>query len=397
MLVLTACTGSEEVVTQDNGGQAVNLTASTRSTAVTRAADGLYTASTGFNGGETVRVFMKSAQKGRESKDFTVGTADAENGYRSLLTPIDGDLFYPTGNDGTVNVYSVYPAMSAPVLPSLESTHYVHFDQTEDARYKASDLMYAKTEVPLADKDVQQSLTFGHKLVKLRLVLTKGAGLSNVSYVVMKNVKRQVTVTVNEENLTLDNLSTFDGEDPVGDYDLLITGDIFNDGDHNGDNILVSGPITDTEAHTCCVVFPAQAWDNAEFLKFWTDDNQSASFLLTKNDWIPGSEYVMTIHIDAVMLGTTSVITDWSPQGAIVSRPYNEFYVEPIADQTYTGSALEPTPVVTFNSTTPLTLGEDYKLLYSNNIEVGTATITIIGINNYTGKTATASFNIVAP
>ena len=391
MFVLTACTGSEEVVTQDNGVQAVSLTASTQSASMTRAADGLYTASTGFNGGETVRVFMKSIQKGLEAKDFTVGAADAENGYRSVLTPAADDLFYPTGNEGTVAIYSVYPATSS-------TTHYVTYDQVTEARYKASDLMYARGEVALADKASQQSLTFGHQLVKLRLVLTKGPGLANVDYVVLKNVRRQATVTVDEHALTLSDLTTATADDPVGEYDILVTGDITCDPvDSQGDNILVSGPITDTEPHTCCVVFPAQAWDNQEILKIVTDDRQAASFLLTKSDWIPGSEYVMTINVDAVVLGTTSFITDWTPQGDIVSRPLDNFYVAPITDQAYTGSALEPAVVVTYNSTTPLTPGTDYKVEYSNNTEPGTATVTIIGINQYTGKTATAHFNIVAP
>ena len=66
-----------------------------------------------------------------------------------------------------------------------------------------------------------------------------------------------------------------------------------------------------------------------------------------------------------------------------------------INDQTYTGSALTPSVSVTLNGTT-LTRGTDYTVSYSNNTSIGTATVTVTGIGNYTGK-VTAHFNIVAP
>ena len=55
-----------------------------------------------------------------------------------------------------------------------------------------------------------------------------------------------------------------------------------------------------------------------------------------------------------------------------------------VANQTYTGSALTPKPTVKMGSTT-LKEGTDYALSYANNTNVGTATITIRGVGNYTG------------
>ena len=63
-----------------------------------------------------------------------------------------------------------------------------------------------------------------------------------------------------------------------------------------------------------------------------------------------------------------------------------------ISGKTYTGKALTQTPTVTLNSKT-LTLDTDYVLSYSNNTNVGTATVTIIGKGNYTG-TKSSSFTI---
>ncbi|MCR5666085.1 MAG: hypothetical protein K6G01_04590 [Eubacterium sp.] len=71
--------------------------------------------------------------------------------------------------------------------------------------------------------------------------------------------------------------------------------------------------------------------------------------------------------------------------------------ISDIADQAYTGEAIELTAgtdfTVAYNGTT-LTAGTDYEIVsYDNNTDVGTATVTIEGIGYYTG-TATAEFSI---
>ena len=64
-----------------------------------------------------------------------------------------------------------------------------------------------------------------------------------------------------------------------------------------------------------------------------------------------------------------------------------------IADQTYTGSAIEPAVTVKDGETT-LALGTDYTIGYSANVNVGTATATITGKGNYSGSRE-ATFTII--
>ena len=52
---------------------------------------------------------------------------------------------------------------------------------------------------------------------------------------------------------------------------------------------------------------------------------------------------------------------------------------------TYTGKPLRQTPVVILNGST-LVEGQDYTVSYKNNRNVGTATVTIKGTGDYTGK-----------
>ena len=63
-------------------------------------------------------------------------------------------------------------------------------------------------------------------------------------------------------------------------------------------------------------------------------------------------------------------------------------------DEVYTGAAIEPSVSVTLNGT-PLQIGVDVIVLYSNNVSVGTATVSVIGIGSYAGAKA-ATFSIQA-
>lgn len=67
--------------------------------------------------------------------------------------------------------------------------------------------------------------------------------------------------------------------------------------------------------------------------------------------------------------------------------------VSSIKDQTYTGKEIKPDVTVSLNGN-DLILNEDYTVKYSNNINVGKATVTIEGIGKYDGK-VTKNFNIV--
>jgi len=68
------------------------------------------------------------------------------------------------------------------------------------------------------------------------------------------------------------------------------------------------------------------------------------------------------------------------------------FAVDPIADQTATGSAI--TPAVAVRDGTTLLPASAYTVSYANNVDPGTATVTVTGTGNYAGSTGTATFTI---
>jgi len=69
------------------------------------------------------------------------------------------------------------------------------------------------------------------------------------------------------------------------------------------------------------------------------------------------------------------------------------FTVDTIPAQTYTGSSIQPTVTVK-DGTTTLTLTTDYNVSYTNNINVGTANVTITGVGNYAGSSGSSTFII---
>ena len=76
------------------------------------------------------------------------------------------------------------------------------------------------------------------------------------------------------------------------------------------------------------------------------------------------------------------------------AKSISDATIEAIANQTYTGSTITPTVTVKDGNKT-LTKDTDYTVAYSNNINAGTATMTVTGQGNYTGTT-TAMFTITA-
>ena len=274
LLFLTGCQADKADDPRQDGLVPVTLTASQGSIlsisgGMTRAADGLYSATSGFSGGETVRVFMNSSSS---SSDYTVGSPNA--GVSSLT---GGSLYYPPS--GSISLFAIYPAASA-------SSHTVTYDQTSDANYKASDLMYATKAVDQADKANAQNLVFAHQLVKLKLNIIKGAGITEVTEVKMKNVKRTVSVAPTTSSAGIGSATSTD--------------------DENGDNILIfSGSNTSSETQTYACVFPAQAWNNTDFITV-TADSKTVTYQLNRSEWTAGAEYELTFHLNAVALNNTN-------------------------------------------------------------------------------------------
>lgn len=306
-LLLTACTPDDGPV---NGGTSavtssavpsaalhpLRLTATSGDIAATRAADGLYTSATGFDGDETVRLFLhnSSAPTIIPSAYYAVGTPD--DSHKSALTASWGDeLYYPVEqtNSGSpvFTLYGVYPIWST-------AEHTVSYDQRGNESYKRSDLMYASTPLTwtsAADKDNARNLQFNHQLCKLKLTVVKGAGVHEMNHVRMVGVKRRVAVSPAPTGIGLGTAETT--LDAYGDEILLFVGEETTEGE---------------QTYQYCCIFPPQTWTAAAFIAIDADGG-TATFQTTKT-FEAGREYSLTITLDNVESSFTATVDDW-PEG----------------------------------------------------------------------------------
>lgn len=285
---LAACSSDQADGGFFSGGNEPLLTAVSNGVASTRASDGLYGPSVGFDGTEKVAVWMK----GSGAATLAVYRVGAPTAGRSKLTPDAAALVYPAS--GTATVYAVYPSSST-------SVHVVAHDQSNtkthapgDAGYKASDLMYARVTVAESAQQTEQSLAFDHQMVKLRVVLTKAAGVSQVNSVTLNNVLRRVSVTPSETGITVGSAVAAQSGDKDYSADAAVNNSILVGGEEDASDA------EQTYSYTC--VLPAQGWSGGDFLTVVTD-GESHTYTTTQT-LEKGKSYTVSLTVDPGALGT---------------------------------------------------------------------------------------------
>ena len=135
----------------------------------------------------------------------------------------------------------------------------------------------------------------------------------------------------------------------------------------------------------------------------YTGNSISALPVITYNGatLTKGTDYTLTYSNNVnVGTGTVTITGKGNFKGttsktfSISARAMSDTSVANVSSQTYTGNGISPLPTITYNKKT-LKKDTDYTLSYSNNINAGTATITITGKGNFTGTTS-KTFSISA-
>jgi len=106
-----------------------------------------------------------------------------------------------------------------------------------------------------------------------------------------------------------------------------------------------------------------------------------------------GNSLVRSTHDGRPVVITYGDLTTLGTDKMIVNPKDINFTVDPIPDQTYTGSQIRPAVVVK-DGTKKLTQTTDYTVSYANNTNPGTAAVTITGAGNYAGSYGNTTFTI---
>ena len=167
-LALTACSNDDEIKV---GGDNAILLTSSLNVAETRAATDIQTSA--FDAGETVDVYITEHNGGNNPTTYPQ-PIEYTTGAGGALT-VGTQYYYPTSGNG-VNIYALYPATAA-----TGELFTIKEDQSTDANYKASDLMYGKPVAnPVSPSANAVDIQFTHLLSKVTINLKPGVNVTSL-------------------------------------------------------------------------------------------------------------------------------------------------------------------------------------------------------------------------
>ena len=226
-----------------------------------------------FSSGEGITVRISNTGAGEWTDyAFTTGTAGA-------MTAPDPGPYYPAGAQN-IDIVAYYPA-------SAGTSFTVASDQTADASYKASDLMFASV-TNQAKQAAAVNLAFSHKMAKLCVNITPGQGVTSINSLCVLNVKPTVS---------------FDqGTGAVGAAD--------------GEAVSIA------MSNNGAAIIPAQTISGG-LLSIVTDKG-TATYSVADKVFEAGKLYTINITVNLRAVGITTAITGWNSEGTVNVNPVVE-------------------------------------------------------------------------
>lgn len=278
LTVLTACSSDDSPMDNVEQRVPVTLAYSTIDATETRAAqgvNGMTRAAQNLNEGtfdadESIKVRISNTGANAWT-DYTF-TTGAEGAMTAPATP----PYYPAGSQN-LDIVAYYPATAG-------ETFTIATDQTADASYKASDLMFASV-TNQAKQAEAVNLAFTHKMAKLCVNITAGSGVTSITSVSILNVKPAVSF----------NQATGAVGEATG----------------SATSIAVS--------NLGAALIPAQTIDGG-LLSIVTDKG-TATYSVSSKAFAAGQLYTLNITVNLRAVGTTTAITGWTSEGTVTVNP----------------------------------------------------------------------------
>lgn len=192
------------------------------------------------------------------------------------------DMTWPTTSEATANIYAYAPYQDSWTVNAANSFS-VLSDQSTDANYLASDLLYASA--PSQAQGTTVNLAFSHKLAKINVTITKEEG-SNVDLtnatVIIKNTKPTTTLTPSTGAL----------------------------GDASGDATDITAATNlGTNTTACAVIVPQTINAGTELVRITAGEKTLIAKLGTNTTFASGNSYNFTVNVGTVDDSSPSVVT----------------------------------------------------------------------------------------
>lgn len=258
--------------------------------AVTRAGTDIQ--STQFNSGETFYVYFPTdvrvgSTSSNSSTTFT--TTNASGSASPATTP-----YFNVGASGA-SVYAYYPYMSGKQMTESTTSFSVELDQSTDANYKKSDLMYATANLMKSGSSATATLKFQHKMAKIMVTVNKGLGIDKIQTVRIVGGYRTVTF-----------------DDPIR-CDYPPYGGL---SDANSSNPITMWSGSSTSTVNCAALIPAQSI-SGNFLQIVTDKG-TVTYAISSSKYLAhGQSYHLTATVSLPAIGNTIEISGWTDSNAV--------------------------------------------------------------------------------
>ena len=264
LTVLAACSSDDSPIENNEQRVPVKLAYTTIDATETRAAQNLNEGT--FASGEAIRVRISNTGENNWAEYPFVTAAEG------AMTATDPAPYYPAG-DQIIDIVAYYPG-------TAWDSFTVYADQTDDADYKASDLMFASV-TNQAKQAEAVNLAFSHKMAKLNVNITAGAGVTSITSVSILNVK------------------------PTVSFDRA-TGEV---GAASGDATSIA------VSNNGAALIPPQTIDGG-LLSIVTDKG-TATYSVASKEFAAGQLYTLNITVNLRAVGTTTAITGWTSEGTV--------------------------------------------------------------------------------
>lgn len=248
--------------------------------------------------GQQVGVFINDAGNGDVVSANLKYDANGSGGLiLASTTPAQKTPYYPANGNGVkMTAYHPYNADAA-----LEGDGYafaVSTDQSSNANYYASDLLYSESE-NYARQKTAHNIAFKHKLSKVECTLTSGSGSPVLTGATVSIVKAKTNITFNPANGTL------------SDAQSATTADIkLNSAIASGSYIGIIPPQTYAKGGQFLKVELSAAAGGGTF--YYTIPNGPDDEDLTLGE---NKVYKYTITVNRTGLSVTSTIEPWGDGG----------------------------------------------------------------------------------
>ena len=291
VLSLTAaCTTDDQPESAPGERVPITLSYTTQPQVETRAYASATLNDDNIESGQSVIVRISNYNVGSYS-DYIYTTGAA--GALTLPSPAP---YYPI--NGTTNIdILAYTPNAASITSTGKFT--IQTDQSTDANYIASDLLWATPVTNQARTTDDVTLTFAHKMAKIKVVATAGTAVSQINSIQLLNVKPTVdfsSVTGLVSNLSGDATSV-----------TMATGE------------------TGTSV-TAAAVIPEQTYTSSQLLAIGVtlNDNTTtgtAYYSVDSKTFEAGNVYTLNITVSYPEVNTTTAITGWADNGSVTIQP----------------------------------------------------------------------------